>query len=215
MNTNDYIIRRENENDHFEVENLIREAFWNQYKPGCNEHYFAHILRAHPDFVPELDYVAELDGKLVASIMYEKARLTDENGNVKEIVTPGPISVLPEFQRRGLSRLLLEKTFAIAAEIGYEAVVNFGDPCNYIKRGYKSCRKYNVCLEGGVFPSALLVKELKEGALDGRRYIYSVGDAETFSQEAAEEFDRRFPPKEKGWSPHQEEFYIYSHSSIN
>ena len=98
--------------------------------------------------------------------------------------------------------------------VGYDTIVIFGNPGNYVSRGFKSCKKYNVCLEGDVFPCAMLVKELKDGAMDGRRWYYHESPAYEFDGEAAEEFDRQFEPKKKEWKPTQEEFYIYSHSSI-
>ncbi len=216
MNNNDFIIRRENENDYREVENLAREAFWNLSNPGCFEHYFIHIMRTHEDFIPELDYVIERDGKVIASVMYCKAKLVDEQGNEKQIVTMGPLCVLPEYQRKGYGKALLEYTFEKAKGLGYDVVINFGNPDNYVARGYKSCMKYNVCFEGDFYPAALLVKTLAEGALDGRKWFYhpSDVDAPCDDKAAVEEFDKLFPPKEKGWQPSQEEFYIHSHSAI-
>lgn len=216
MNNHDFIIRREIENDYRDVENLAREAFWNLSEPGCFEHYFIHIMRSHPDFIPELDFVAELDGKIIGSVMYCKSKLVDEQGCVKDIVTMGPLCVLPEFQRRGIGKALLEHTFALAKDMGCDVVVNFGNPDNYVARGYKSCKKYNVCFGDGVFPAALLVKELTDGALDGRKWSYrpSDVDAPCDDKDAVSAFDALFPPKEKGWQPSQEEFYIHSHSAI-
>ena len=218
MNKFDYIIRKETEKDYRETENLAREAFWNLSVPGCFEHFFIHIMRDHEDFIPELDYVIELDGKVVANVMYSKSKLVDEQGNEKNIVTMGPLCVLPEYQRMGLGKALLEHTFGIAKSMGYDVVVNFGNPDNYVARGYKSCKKYNVCFgEGeGVFPCALLVKELSKGALDGRKWFYRPSDIDhpCDDEKAVEEFDKLFPPKEKAWQPSQEEFYIHSHSAI-
>lgn len=217
MNKFDLIIRKETEKDYHEVENLAREAFWNLSKPGCDEHYFMHVLRKHRDFVPELDYIAETEGKIVGSVMYSRSILRDENGNVKNILTMGPLCVLPGYQRMGIGKALLEHTFELAAEMGYDTVVNFGNPDNYVARGYKSCKKYNVCFEGDIFPAALLVKELKEGALDGRKWFYCPSDVDKPCEdtEAVEKYDSQFPPKVKGWQPSQEEFYIHSHSVIN
>lgn len=217
MNNKDYIIRRENENDYREVENLAREAFWNLSQPGCFEHYFIHIMREHKVFIPELDYVIIADGKIVGSVMYCKSKLVDEQGNEKDIVTMGPLCVLPEYQRKGYGKALLEYTFEAAKEMEYDTVINFGNPDNYVARGYKSCKKYNVCFEGDFFPAALLVKVLSDDALDGRKWFYhpSDVDAPCDDEEALAEFDALFPPKEKGWQPSQEEFYIHSHSSIN
>ena len=217
MNNNDYIIRKETEKDYREVENLAREAFWNLCKPGCHEHYFVHIMRDHEDFIPELDYVIEVDGKVIGCVMYCKGQLKDEQGNEKQIVTMGPLCILPEYQRKGYGKALLEHTFKIAADMGYDTVINFGNPDNYVARGYKSCKKYNVCFEGDFFPAVLLVKVLKENALDGRKWFYYPSDVESLCDdtEAVEKFDALFPSKVKGWQPSQEEFYIHSHSVIN
>ncbi len=216
MNTHDYIIRQETENDYRAVENLAREAFWNLSVPGCNEHYFIHVLRQHEAFLPELDHVLEKDGEIIGCIMYAKGLLVDENGEEKPILTMGPLCIHPGHQRRGYGKALLEFTFEKALALGYDTVINFGNPDNYVARGYKSCRKFNVCFEGDVFPAALLVKELKEGALDGRKWFYHPANTdEPCNDEAAvAEFDALFPPKVKAWQPSQEEFYIHSHSSI-
>ena len=208
------IIRKETENDYRIVENMTREAFWNQYVPGCDEHYVAHVMRKHGDFIPELDLVAELDGRIVGNVMYTKSRLADENGQEKTILTFGPISVEPAFQRQGISRRLLEASFEKAAAMGYEAIVIFGHPGNYVSRGFKSCKKYNVCLENGVFPTAMLVKELKEGFFDGRKWYFHESSACEIDSEKAQEFDKQFAYKEKKYQPSQEEFYIYSHSAL-
>ncbi len=216
MNKNDYIIRLETESDYREVENLAREAFWNLSFPGCNEHYFIHVMRSHEAFVRELGYVLEADGKIIGSIMYTKAKLVDENGVEKPILSMGPICIHPDYQRKGYSKVLLEHTFEKAMKLGYDTVINFGNPDNYVARGYKSCKKYNVCFEGDVFPAALLVKVLKDGALDGRKWFYHPNDADApcADAEAVAEFDKLFPPKEKAWQPSQEEFYIHSHSIL-
>lgn len=216
MNKHDYIIRRETEKDYREAECLAREAFWNLSNPGCSEHYFMHVLRQHPAFIPELDYVIEADGKIVGSVMYSRSKLVDENGCEKEVLTMGPLCVLPGYQRKGYGKTLLEYTFGIAAGLGFDTIINFGNPDNYVARGYKSCRKYNVSLEGSIFPAALLVKVLKEDALDGRKWAYYQNDADALCNDeaAVEEYDKLFPPKVKSWQPSQEEFYIHYHSSI-
>ena len=207
-------IRNETETDYRAVEELTREAFWNLNFPGCSEHYLIHVLRSHSDFIPELDLVAEADGKIVGSIIYSKSKLTDEKGNEKDILTFGPLSVSPEYQRKGIGKALIEHSFIKAAELGYDTVVIFGSPSNYISRGFKSCKKYNVSLNG-YFPTAMLVKEIKENALDGRSWNFSESSAFDIDENAAEEFDKTFESKEKAYSKSQEEFFIYSHSSIN
>ena len=104
MNT--LTIRLETENDYRAVEELTREAFWNVYKPGADEHYFVNQMRNHPDFIPELAFVLEKDGKIIGNIMYTKAWLEDEKGERKEILSFGPLCVAPEYQRQKLGKLL-------------------------------------------------------------------------------------------------------------
>ena len=148
-------IRNETQADRQTVEDITRRAFYNLYVPGCGEHYLVHIMRDHPDFIPELDLVAELDGQVIGNVMYTRATLTDEAGAVKDILTFGPVSIAPEHQRKGYGKQLLEHSFRRAAELGWDAIVIFGSPVNYVGRGFKSCKKFNMCLEGGKFPSAM------------------------------------------------------------
>lgn len=216
MNKNDYIIRLETPADYRTVENINREAFWNLSVPGANEHYLAHVMRNHVDFVPELDFVIEVNGKVIASIMYTKSKLINESGMEKDILSFGPICVLPEYQRMGYGKVLIEHSFAKAIELGYDAIVIFGNPDNYVSRGFKSCIRYNVCLEGDIFPTALLVKELREGVLDGQKWYYHESSVSELlnDEEKIKLFDSEFPYKIKAWQPSQEEFYIHSHSVI-
>lgn len=212
---NQIIIRNETEKDYEAVESVTREAFWNLYAPGCDEHYLVHTMRKHDDFIPELDLVAELDGKIIGNVMYAKAKLLDETGIKKQILTFGPISVLPAYQRRGIGKALLELSFVRALELGYDTIVIFGHPGNYVSRGFKSCKKYNICLENGIFPTAMLVKELMPDVLDGRKWVYCESPSNQIDCDKAQEFDKRFEFKEKKYQTSQEEFYIYSHSTIS
>lgn len=94
-------IRNERESDFRQVEELTREAFWNHHVPGCDEHYLVHVLRSHPDFIAELDFVAIVDDKIVGNIMYTKAHLINEKNDKMDVITFGPVSVLPEFKEKG------------------------------------------------------------------------------------------------------------------
>ena len=208
------IIRNEAANDYAAVENITREAFWNIYAPGCDLHYLVHIMREHEDFIPELDLVVELDGKIVGNVMYTKAKLIDESKREKKILTFGPISILPEYQRMGIGKRLLEYSFDKAVEMGFDAIVIFGNPGNYVARGFKSCKKYNVCLEKDVFPAAMLVKDLKTDTFDGRKWYYHDSPVYIYDEAKAEEFDKLFETKEKKYQSSQEEFYIHSNSVI-
>lgn len=208
------IIRNETEADYQRVEEITRKAFYNLYVPGCCEHYLVHVMRGHEDFISELDFVIEVDGKVIGNIMYTKAKLVDEEGMEKEILTFGPVCVLPEYQRQGYGKMLIEHSFKKAVEMGYDMVVIFGSPANYVSRGFKSCKKYNVCVENGTYPAAMMVRELKAGVLDGRKWVYCDSPVMQIDEKAAAEFDRRLEPMEKKELLCQEEFYILSQACL-
>ena len=207
-------IRNEEERDYKAVEDLTRRAFYNVHRPGCTEHYLVHIMRQHRDFLPELDFVMELDGRVMGNIMYTRATLVDESGGEKEILTFGPVSIAPEYQRQGFGKRLMEHSFARALELGYEAVVIFGSPANYASRGFQSCRKFRVCMEGGKYPAAMLVKELRPGALEGKAWVYHESPVMEIREEDALAFDDALEKLEKKHLPSQEEFYIMSHAFL-
>ena len=196
---NNTTIRLETEQDRRAVEELTREAFWNLYKPGADEHYFVHSMREHRDFIPELDFVLELDGRIIGSILYTKAWLEEEGGRRKEIVSFGPLCIAPAYQRKKYGALLIGHSFEAARGMGYDAVVIFGNPGNYVGRGFVSCRKKNVSFPvDGNYPTALLVCELTPGALDGKKWRYIPSTAADCCEdaEAVAAFDATFPPKE-------------------
>ena len=213
----EYIIRLEEEKDYREVEELTRDAFWNVYKPGADEHYYVHMMRSHPDFIKELAFVVEIDGKIVGNIMYTKAWLEDEEGKRKEIVSFGPLCIAPEYQRKKLGKKLIAYSYDVARSMGYDVNINFGNPGNYVSSGFVSCKKKDVSFAvPGNYPTALLVCELVPGVLDGKKWMYIPSTAADCCEDTAavEEFDKTFEPKEKKWMPSQEEFYIYCNSSV-
>lgn len=208
-------IRNERPSDYLAVEKMTREAFWNIYAPGCVEHYLVHVMRSHQDFIPELDLVIELNGRVIANVMYTKAKLIDETGREKTILTFGPISVSPEFQRRGYGKVLLEESFKRAKNLGYDTIVIFGIPGNYVSRGFVSCLKHQVMMANKTYPAAMMVKELVPGVLKGHEWIYQESPVmENFTTGDVQEFDQRFEPLKKAWQPSQEEFFIVSHSTV-
>lgn len=208
-------IRNENKADYEIVEQITRKAFYNLYVPGCVEHYLVHIMREHEDFISQLDFVLELDGNIIGNIMYTKAKLTDEEGNKKDILTFGPLCVLPEYQRKGYSKILLEHSFKKAIELGYDTIVIFGSPSNYVSRGFKCCKRYNICIEDGKYPTAMMVKELIPNVLDGRKWFYSDSPVMLIDENEAKIFDDKLENMEKEYRPSQEEFYINSQSFLN
>lgn len=208
-------VRNERPEDRRAVEELTKKAFWNVNVPGCDEHYLVHVLREHADFVPALDLVAEADGRLIGNLMAAKGRLLDEAGESREVLSFGPLSVHPAYQRRGVGKRLLAEGFRRAEALGFDAIVIFGNPDNYTARGFESCLKHRIYIGDHIYPAAMLVKELKPGALrDGveRQYVESAAYHDLPAD--AEAFDRDFEPMEKGWAPTQEMFYILRHSTL-
>ena len=207
-------IRNEEIKDFSLVEEITRKAFYNLYMPGCTEHYLVHIMRQHKDFISELDFVIEIDGHIIGNIMYTKAKLRDEAGIEKEILSFGPLCMLPEYQRKGYGKILLEHSFEKATKLGYDVIVVMGSPSNYLNRGFKSCKRYNICMENGTFPTALMVKELKSDALDGRKWTYHESPVMHIDEQAASCFDDKLEKMEKKYQSSQEEFYVLSNSIL-
>jgi len=201
-------IRREVESDYRRVEEVTREAFWNLYVPGCNEHYLTHVLRDHKDFIPELDFVAVLDGKIIANIMYARSYIVNESGDRIETVTFGPVCVLPEYQKKGIGSKIIRHTMKLAEGMGFPAVLIFGDPQNYCKHGFMNGIDLKVSTMGGIYPHGFLVLELKKGIFAGHSWEYYGSDVYNITDAEAEEFDKRFEPKVKEWKPSQEVFSI-------
>lgn len=174
-----------------------------------------HIMREHEDFIPELDLVLELDGKVIGNIMYTKATLTDETGATKDILTFGPVCILPPYQRKGYGKMLMEHSFEKAVRLGYDVIVIFGSPGNYVSRGFRSCKKYHVYIENERYPAAMMVKELIPHVLDGHKWRYQDSPVMAVSEEEAARYDDTLEPMEKKHLPSQEEFYIISHSFLD
>lgn len=208
------LIRNEEKKDYAEVETLIRKAFYNMYMPGCVEHYLVRVMREHEDFIPELDFVLETDGKIIGNIMYTKAKLVDEAGIEKEVLTLGPVCIDPEYQRGGYGKRLMEHSFEKALQLGYDVIVLFGSPANYVCRGFKCCKIFNVCIENGKFPSAMMVKELVPNALDGRKWMYHDSPVMAIDEKEALAYDDTLEKMEKKHKPSQDEFYIMSQSFV-
>ncbi|HYD40383.1 MAG TPA: N-acetyltransferase [Anaeromyxobacter sp.] len=214
QNKLDVELRPETEADHAAIVELTRRAFWNVHRPGCDEHYLVHVLRGHPDCRADLNRVAEVGGRVAGHILYTRSRLVADDGAVLDTLTFGPLSVLPELQRRGIGKALMAHTIALAEADGCPAIVIFGNPANYVGSGFRGCKAYRVGIPGGRHPAALLVRALKPAALEGRAWTFHGSPAYELDPRAAEAFDARFPPLEKGWRPSQEEFEILSHSFV-
>ena len=197
---NNLIIRLETPEDYPVTENLTREAFWNVYRPGCLEHYVLHCYRSREDFVPELDLVMEKDGEIIGHIMYVHAHIDADDGRKIPVMTFGPISILPEYKRQGYGKILLDYSLEMAENLGAGAVCMEGNIDFYGKSGFvTACTKgihyYAEPAENEV--PYFLLKELKEGYLDGITGVYRTPEGYFVNEKESEEFDRNFPPKEK------------------
>ena len=194
------IIRLEEEKDYFETENLTREAFWNVYREGCFEHLIIHNLRKDKSFVKELDYCIEINNKIIANIVYAKGKLKLENGNIREILIFGPVSVLPEYQKKGYGEKLINYTIEKAKELGFDAIVIMGNPNYYKKFGFESCSKYKIYYEGldkNEEAPFFMIKILNDNNIENLKGIYSDPDCYKADEKELEEFDKKFPFKIK------------------
>lgn len=200
MNKNNLNIRLENETEYREVENLVRESFWNVYRPGCLEHFVLHELRKDPDFVPELDLVLEKDGKIIGQNMFMRAVIQSDDDRKIPIMTMGPIGILPEFKRMGYGKYLLDHSLERAAELGCGALCFEGNIDFYGKSGFRPASEFGIRYHGlpeGEDASFFLCRELIPGYLDGITGEYTPPKGYFVDEKAAGEFDKMFPPKEK------------------
>ena len=193
-------IRNEKKEDHRKVENLIRESFWNVYRPGCLEHFVIHKLRDDDAFIPELDFVMELDGKLIGQNMFMKANIKADDGRDIPIMTMGPICIAPQLKRKGFGKILLDYSLEKAKNFGCKAVCFEGNIDFYGKSGFTFASNFGIRYHGlpeGEDASFFLCKEVEEGYLDGITGEYATPKGYYVDENEAEEFDKNFPPKEK------------------
>lgn len=158
----DLLIRNERKNEYRAIEELTREAFWNLYVPGCSEHFLLHIMRESTDFIPELDFIAESDGKIVGNIVYTRGKIIGTKSN--EVICFGPISVLPDYQKQGVGSALIKHTFEKAKAMGFTAVCIYGDPRYYHRFGFRCGEKFDITTGEGKFAVALMAVELVPGS---------------------------------------------------
>lgn len=200
MNKNNIIIRLEKKEEYREVENLVRESFWNVYRPGCLEHYVLNQLRMDEAFVPELDFVMEKDGKLIGQNMFMRAKIQADDGREIPIMTMGPIGIAPEFKRQGYGKILLDYSLEKAAELGAGALCFEGNIDFYGKSGFTFASEFGIRYHGlpeGEDASFFLCKELIPGYLDGVTGEYATPQGYFVDDAELEEFDKAFPHKEK------------------
>lgn len=200
MKENEIIIRRERKEEEREVENLVRESFWNVYRPGCSEHYVLHVLRNDPAFVKELNFVMEQDGKLIGQNMFMRATLEADDGRSIPILTMGPICITPERKRQGYGKKLLDETLHKAREMGFGAIFFEGNIDFYRNCGFTYASDFGIRYHGlpeGEDASFFLGQELIPGYLDGVTGVYQTPMGYYVEDADVEEFDKTFSKKEK------------------
>lgn len=200
MTADNVIIRREREADHRAVENLIRESFWNVYRPGCSEHYVIHVLRGDPAFVPELDFVMTWNDVLIGQNMFMKTVIEADDGRTVNVLTMGPICITPTLKRRGYGRKLLNYSLEKAAALGYGAVLFEGNIRFYGTCGFDYAGKFGIRyhdLPEGADASFFLCRELIPGYLSDVTGVYQTPKGYYVDDADVEAFDRGFPPKQK------------------
>ncbi len=203
MNKNNIIIRLEKEEDYREVETLVRESFWNVYRPGCMEHYVLKKLRDDSDFVKELDFVMEKDGEIIGQNVFVNAVINADNGENIPIMTMGPICILQKFQRQGFGKMLLDYSLEKAKEFGCKAICFEGNIDFYGKSGFSYASKFGIRYHGlpeGADSSFFLLKELENGYLNGITGEYSTPKAYFSCQDNPDDFEKyekTFPRKKK------------------
>jgi predicted N-acetyltransferase YhbS len=190
-------LRLEEPADYRLVEELTREAFWGFSRPDCDEHLIVHRMRKIPAFVPELDFVAELDGKIVGHIIYSKAKVVDDAGTEHEVLTFGPISVLPQHQNQGIGQALLRHTISEAKRLGYRAIVFFGHPDYYPRVGFRRAGEFGLKTATGRIFDAFMAMPLYDGAFDGITGRFYEDPVFEVDAKESEEFNKGFPHKDK------------------
>ena len=199
-------IRHEQQNDCRIAEEVTREAFWNLYCPGANEHYMVHTLRKHSDFMPELSFVIELDGRLVGSIFYTRAKVIREDGSSMDTVSFGPVSIHPDFHRRGLGRALISHSIQAAKDAGHRAIIIGGFRYHYEPYGFVGAKKYGIAMPDGKYYTGIMALPLFEGALDEAQGQVRFSAALYPDKSGFDAYDATFPEKEKCVLPCQGEF---------
>ena len=195
-----YTIRPETPADRAEVETLVRESFWNVYRPGALEHYLMHVVRPHPDFVNELDFVMEQDGRIIGQNIFVRAVIKADDGRDVPILTMGPICIANDLKRQGYGKALLDYSLEKARAFGCGALCFEGNIGFYGKSGFRYASEFGIRYHGlpeGEDSSFFLCRELIPGYLAGVTGEYATPEVYLVDRDAAEEYDKRFPYREK------------------
>jgi len=195
-NTINVLLRLEEEKDYNSVENLTREAFWNVYKPGCDEHLLVHNMRKTKEFIKPLDYVAIYNDEIIGNIVYAKAKIIGKNKDY-DVLTFGPVSVLPMYQKKGIGKKIIKHTITRAKEMGFNAIIIYGNPEYYKRFGFKNTKEYKITNMEGNYNDALMALELYPNSLENIHGKFFEGETYKIDKKELEIFDKNFLYKEK------------------
>lgn len=186
-------IRFEQKEDYFKVERMVRNAFWNIYRPGAYEHFIVHNLRNHPSFIRNLAYVIEEDGEIIGHINYSYGSIDNEKA-----VVLGPIAIDENHQNKGYGTKLIDHTLKIAEDMGIPYVFVIGDENYYSRFGFKSASEYEIYLEGTDTTEKcpfFMIKVFDESKV--KSATFRNPDVFDVLESDVEEFDKKFEYKEK------------------
>lgn len=131
-----FIIRQEREEDYRDTEEVVRKAFENETYSDQSEHTLVAKLRKSEVFVPDLSLVAVYEDKIIGHILLSKILIDTEDKKVESLAL-APISVLPEYQNKGVGRKLIQQALTIAEKLDFESVIVMGHEAYYPKFGFK------------------------------------------------------------------------------
>lgn len=190
-------IRKTNQNEFFQTENLTRETFWNLYQSGCTEHFMLHNFRKGKAWVEELDLVAVSDDKIVGHIISTRAKVIDHNSE-HEVLHVGPFSVDAALQNKGIGSQLIRYSIEVAKKMGFKGMILFGDPGYYPRFGFKNAKEYNITTKEGMNFDPFMALELQEDGLSNIQGKFFLDESAEINEEQLNKYEQQFPVKEKG-----------------
>ncbi len=191
------LIKQTNPNGFAITENITREAFWNVYKPGCSEHLVLHNLRKSKSYIKELDLVAFCNDQIVGHIISTKAKIVDSLNKEYEVLCVGPLSVLPDFQKKGIGGKLMKESIKLAKRLGFRGMILFGNPDYYHRFGFRNAKEFEITTKDYQNFEPFMALELFENALTQVKGRFIEDESFNVNEDELNEFEKQFPYKEK------------------
>ena len=192
------IIRKTDKINYYQTENLTREAFWNLYRSGCDEHLVLHQLRESNSYVEELDLIAIYEGEIIGHVISTKAHVIDTENKEHEVLCVGPIAILPDFQNKGIGTKLLDFSISVAGKLGYKGMILFGNPDYYHRFGFRNAQEFGITTKEGLNFEPFMVLELQENGMEEINGKFYEAKAFTINEKELDKFEKKFPEKIKG-----------------